>query len=282
VISVKAALQLASGQFSSDSAALDAQLLLCHVIGKSRAWLYTWPDAVLTSGQLRDFNQLCNRRAEGEPVAYVTGRRQFRDMDLVVNPAVLIPRPETELLVELALASGQGKPGPVADLGTGSGAIALALADERPDWQVIATDLSAAALAVAATNLRNSGLSNVQLLQGAWCEPLPAALEFSVIASNPPYVADHDPHLLLGDLRFEPRPALVAADDGLADIRAITLGAFSRLAAGGTLLLEHGWQQGEAVRATLRARGYANIATHRDLGGRDRVTMGCRLADSTT
>lgn len=273
MISIKAALHLAAGQFSSDSAMLDAQLLLAHVLNKRRTWLYTWPEQVLSLEQLQAFNELSNRRLQGEPVAYLTGHRQFWSMDLAVGPGVLIPRPETELLVELALALGKDRVGPVADLGTGSGAIALALAAERPDWQLMATELSDAALALAASNLRNSGLPNVTLLQGSWCQPLPPQ-QFQLIISNPPYLAEDDPHLALGDVRFEPRSALVAADKGLADIEVIADSARKHLAEGGILLLEHGWQQGEAVRSILQAHGYANIATHQDHGARDRVTVG--------
>lgn len=273
MISIKAALHLAADQFSSDSPMLDAQLLMCHVLGKPRTWLYAWPDTLLTQQQLQAFNQLSNRRTDGEPVAYLTGKRQFWDRDLVVGPGVLIPRPETELLVELALALATDSTGLVADLGTGSAAIALALASERPQWEVVATEFSAAAFAIATTNVQNSELANVQLLQGSWCDPLPDG-KFIMIVSNPPYVAAGDPHLALGDLRFEPRSALVADEDGLADIKVIARDAPGKLVTGGILLLEHGWQQGEAVRAILRARGYANIATHQDHGGRDRVTVG--------
>lgn len=273
MIAIKAALHLAAGQFNSDSAFLDAQLLLCHVLDQSRAWLYARPDMILTGQQLASFNQLCNRRAEGEPIAYLTGKRQFWDRDLQVGRGVLIPRPETELLVELALSLAKNNSGLVADLGTGSGAIALALAGERPDWTVIATELSPDAFAIASANVNRSGLGNVRLLQGSWCDPLPDD-EFLMIVSNPPYIAGDDPHLTLGDLRFEPRAALVAADDGLADIKAIAQSARSKLAPGGILLLEHGWQQGPAARAILQQQGYATIATHQDPGGRERVTLG--------
>lgn len=273
MITIKAALQLSTTGITSDSAALDAQLLMCHVLLKPRSWLYAWPDFVLTQNQLHAFNELSNRRAAGEPIAYLTGKREFWGLDLQVTAAVLIPRPETELLVELALSLGKDKQGAVADLGTGSGAIALALAKERPDWQVTAIDMSAAALEIAAANVRASKLQNVLMQQGSWCEPLPDR-RFSLIVSNPPYIADDDPHLALGDLRFEPRSALVAADNGLADIRIIVSTARAKLVPHGILLLEHGWQQGEAVRAILQAERYANIATHQDHGGRDRVTVG--------
>lgn len=255
----------------ADSALFDAQLLLAHVLGKPRSWLYAWPDHVLAASELEHFHALIERRAGGEPVAYLTGKREFWTFELQVNPAVLIPRPETELLVELALQLGKEQPGPVADLGTGSGAIALALALERPDWQIHATEVSEAALQVAVANVRQSGLANVQLHAGSWCAPLPAD-GYRLIVSNPPYIDANDPHLAA--LASEPRTALVAAEQGLADLRTIAGEARSKLAIGGWLLLEHGWQQGAAVRELLTAAGYGLVATRQDHGGRDRVTLG--------
>lgn len=255
----------------SDSAALDAQLLLAHILGKTRTWLYTWPAHELDTGQINAFETLVNRAEQGEPVAYLTGKRAFWTLTLDVTPAVLIPRPETEFLVELALEFGKALPGPVADLGTGSGAIALALASERNDWQLHATDSSEAALQVAQANAARHGFTNVQLLHGSWCAPLPAA-RYSLIVSNPPYIANDDPHLSV--LVYEPRSALVAKDDGLADLRSIATEACSRLQPDGWLLLEHGWQQGEAVRGVLQSLGYTDISTRQDAGGRDRVTLG--------
>jgi release factor glutamine methyltransferase len=184
---------------------------------------------------------------------------------------VLIPRPETEVLVEQALAYGRELSGKVADLGTGSGAVALALASERPDWQVYATERSAEAQIIAAANFRASGLRNLRLLAGYWCAPLPGR-DFVMIVSNPPYIDAADPHLLQGDLRFEPRAALVAGDQGLADLQHIAMQAREYLVEGGVLLLEHGWQQGAAVRRLLAASGYTDIRTHRDQGDRERVT----------
>jgi release factor glutamine methyltransferase len=258
---------------ASDSAALDAQLLLAQVLGKDRSWLYAWPEQELTAEQEREYQALCARRERGEPVAYLLGRRAFRDFEVEVSPAVLIPRPETELLVELALQLGAGLTGKVADLGTGSGVVALALAAERPDWQVYGTELRADAQIVAAANFRKAGLRNLRLLAGYWCVPLPGR-DFVLIVSNPPYIDAEDPHLHSGDVRFEPRSALVAGEEGLADLRHIAGQAREYLLDGGWLLLEHGWQQGRAVRKLLAALGYTEISTHRDQGDRERVTVG--------
>lgn len=258
---------------ASDSAALDAQLLLAHVLDKNRSWLFAWPEQQLTREQQRAFSALCARRAQGEPVAYLLGRRAFWTFEVEVSSAVLIPRPETELLVELALQLGKGLEGNVADLGTGSGAIALALAGERPDWQVHASELSAEAQSVAAANFRRAALPNLHLLAGSWCEPLPGH-DYVLIVSNPPYIDAADPHLNEGDLRFEPRSALVADDGGLADLRNIAVQASSYLVPSGYLLLEHGWQQGTAVRRLLAGLGYTEVTTHHDHGNRERVTVG--------
>ncbi|HEY0961966.1 MAG TPA: peptide chain release factor N(5)-glutamine methyltransferase [Pseudomonadales bacterium] len=275
---IQGALQQAAERFTtSDSAALDAQLLLACVLGRSRSFLYTWPEHKLTREQQRSFDALCARRAKGEPVAYLLGKRAFWKAELEVTPAVLIPRPETELLVELALRLGADFEGKVADLGTGSGAIALALAGERPDWQVYATELSADAQNVAAANFRHAALPNLRLLAGSWCDPLPAH-DFVLIASNPPYIDERDPHLKQGDVRFEPRSALVAAEEGLADLRRIAEQARDYLIDGGLLLLEHGWQQGSTVRRLLEGLGYTEVRTHFDHGNRERVTVGSKGA----
>jgi len=269
---IRAALASATASLTgSDSARLDAEVLLARVLGKPRSWLYAWPDAELTEVQALEFATLCARRSAGEPVAYLTGRKGFWTLELEVSPAVLIPRPETEVLVEQALAYGRELSGKVADLGTGSGAVALALASERPDWQVYATERSAEAQIIAAANFRASGLRNLRLLAGYWCAPLPGR-DFVMIVSNPPYIDAADPHLLQGDLRFEPRAALVAGDQGLADFQHIAMQAREYLVEGGVLLLEHGWQQGAAVRRLLAASGYTDIRTHRDQGDRERVT----------
>ncbi len=257
----------------SDSADLDAQLLLARLLDKPRSWLYTWPEQPLSPAQELAFANLVDRRRQGEPVAYLTGKRNFWKLELLVNPAVLIPRPETELLVELALELGQDQQGPVADLGTGSGAIALALGLERPDWQIHASELSDQALLTAMHNLQASGLQNVRLYSGSWFSPLPA-IHFQLVVSNPPYIDAADPHLLQQELAFEPRMALVAGEQGLADLQQIAVEARAHLLPGGWLLLEHGWQQAEAVRLQLAQLGYSQILTKQDHGGRDRVTLG--------
>jgi release factor glutamine methyltransferase len=277
VKTVSAALAHATEELkhSSDSAELDAQLLLAHVLAKSRTWLYTWPDHQLTENEQTQFLQLCARRAQGEPVAYLLGKREFWKFELQVSPAVLIPRPETELLVELALQLLNTEQAHVADLGTGSGAIALALAYERAHWQVFATDLHQQALAIAKLNAQQLKLANLTFLVGNWCEPLPNG-DYNLIVSNPPYIDADDPHMQQGDLRFEPRTALVAADHGLSDIQQIAQQAREKLMPGGHLLLEHGWQQGAAVRNILHELGYTHVQTMRDHGDRDRVTLGCK------
>lgn len=253
---------------------VDAEWLLLHVLARPRAWLYAHGDAPVGADVAAAYAALVARRERGEPVAYLTGRRGFRHLDLQVTPDTLIPREDTERLVELALARLDPQaPARVADLGTGSGAIALAIASERPRAQVTATDRSPAALEVAAGNARALGLRNVAFVAGEWFAPL-AGRRFDLVASNPPYIAAGDPHLTHGDLRFEPAMALASGVDGLDDIRRIVADAPGHLAEGGWLLLEHGHGQGAAVRALLRARGFDAVATAHDLEGRERVTMG--------
>jgi release factor glutamine methyltransferase len=225
------------------------------------------------------FEELCLLRAHGQPIAYLVGTREFWKLELQVSPAVLIPRPETELLVELALQMLPAQKANVADLGTGSGAIALALASERTNWDVVATELHAPALAVAQGNARRLKLANLILLEGCWCEPLHDAT-YSLIVSNPPYIDSDDPHMQQGDLRFEPRTSLVAANHGLADIEIIAQQASVKLIPGGYLLLEHGLQQGAAVRNILEQLGYTGVKTCQDYGGRDRVTLGRKMETS--
>ncbi|WP_066097734.1 peptide chain release factor N(5)-glutamine methyltransferase [Xanthomonas massiliensis] len=254
----------------------DAEALLLHALGRDRAWLFAHGEAPVDADAATAFARLVERRARGEPVAYLTGRRGFWTLDLEVTPATLIPRPETELLVEQALALlPQGEPLRVADLGTGSGAVALAIARERPLAAVVATDLYGPTLAVATRNARANGVDNVWFRRGDWFVAL-GRERFDLIASNPPYIAAGDPHLAQGDLRFEPAPALASGADGLDAIRRLVAGAPAHLVPGGWLLLEHGWDQGEAVRALLEAGGYAGVATVRDLEDRDRVSLGRR------
>lgn len=255
---------------------VDASLLLAHALGKPRSWLFAHADDALGAADAARFDALLARRAAGEPVAYLTGTRGFWTLELAVTPATLVPRPETELLVELALARlPQGQLLRIADLGTGSGAVALALAKERPQACVLATDASPEALDVARENARRHGIGNVTFRAGSWLQPLDGEC-FDLIASNPPYVADGDPHLARGDLRFEPAMALSCGPDGLDAIRIIVRDAPACLRSGGWLLLEHGWDQGEAVRALLVEAGFVDGVTERDLEGRDRVTLGRR------
>ena len=250
----------------------DAELLLAHVLGKSRSWLFAHGDDLIDPGAAGRFEQQLLRCEQGEPVAYITGRRGFWTFELAVTPDTLVPRPETELLVELALQRlPADRPLRIADLGTGSGAIALALAHERPLAQVVATDASVAALVVARGNALDLRLANVEFRHGDWYAPL-AGERFDLLASNPPYIAAGDPHL--HDLRFEPDGALTSGVDGLDAIRVIVRDAPLHLVPGGWLLLEHGFDQGAAVRALLQAADMVEVATEGDLEGRDRVTLG--------
>ncbi|WP_217537065.1 peptide chain release factor N(5)-glutamine methyltransferase [Stenotrophomonas sp. GbtcB23] len=252
----------------------EAELLLLHVLGRERGWLFAHATDLLDPATAEAFAALLQRRIAGEPVAYLLGRRGFWTLDLAVSPATLIPRPETERLVELALERlPEGVPLRIADLGTGSGAIALALASERPLAQIVATDMSGDAIAVAAGNARQHGRANVAFRQGSWHAPL-AGERFDLIASNPPYIASDDPHLAQGDLRFEPTTALASGHDGLDDIRLIIAGAPAHLQPGGWLLMEHGWDQGEAIRALLEGAGFVEVETALDLEQRDRVSLG--------
>lgn len=250
----------------------EAELLLLHAVRQSRSWLFTHADDVLDMDVQTAYAELLNRRARGEPVAYITGSRGFWSLDLEVTPATLIPRPETELLVEQALERlPPDSACAVADLGTGSGTVALALASERPQCRVTATDASAAALEVARRNAARLGIDNVAFVQGDWMVPLGDA-RFELIVSNPPYIEADDEHLVRGDLRFEPATALASGRDGLDDIRRIVATARAHLAPGGWLLFEHGWNQGDAARALLRQAGYDDVFTAQDLEQRDRVS----------
>lgn len=252
----------------------DAEHLLLHLLGKSRSWLFAHDNEVLDKPLVETFQAWLTRRAVGEPVAYITGQRGFWTLNLNVSPATLIPRPETELLVELALAHWPREAAfSVADLGTGSGAIALAVASEHPAAHIIATDVSAAALQVARDNAQNHAIGNVEFRHGHWYAPL-AGERFDLILSNPPYIEEGDAHLVQGDLRFEPRTALASGMDGLDDLRHIVALAPAHLKVGGWLLLEHGWQQGAAVRALLDAAGFSEVSSVRDLENRERVSLG--------
>lgn len=273
-ITIKQALRQAQHTlYGSESAQIDSELLLACALGCTRTYLYTWPEKVLSTSQRSYFESLLDRRVMGEPIAYVTGEREFWTLSLRVNRHVLIPRPETELLVETALNLLPKQAQRVADLGTGSGAIALALAKERPDWQIYASDLSADALRVASDNALTNELGNVQFAQGSWCDALPAA-PLHMIISNPPYIDPQDSHLSQGDLRFEPRSALSSEESGIADIRTIITQAPAHLTPGGWLLLEHGYEQAAVVGEMLAKDGFLQIKTLQDVNGLDRVSLG--------
>jgi release factor glutamine methyltransferase len=290
----------------SESAVLDAELLLAHVLNVPRARFRSHPEDVPAQHARSLYLELIERRARGEPLAYIVGYRDFWTLKLAVSPAVLVPRPETELLVERALALRAEPTGKVVDLGTGSGAIALALASERPRWQVTATDVSAEALAVARSNAMSHGLARVEFLQGSWFEPL-AGRSFDVVVGNPPYIGADEPEMLSAALRFEPRGALTpaahvprigspgagtppadrpssassaapralgGAPDALSSLRAIIQAAPPYLEPGGWLLLEHGSTQATAVARELVERGFRHVRSHRDLAGHERMTEG--------
>lgn len=257
-------------------AAREAELLLAHALGRDRAWLIAHRDDAVAPALAGQVRCCISRRVAGEPVAHILGHRGFHAQDLAVTPDVLIPRPETELLVELALqAIPQSAKVEIADLGTGSGAIALALALARSYARVRATDASAAALEVARGNARRLSIGNVEFAHGDWCAAL-GDCRFDLIVSNPPYIAENDPHLAQGDLRFEPRAALVSGIDGLDAIRVIVRDAPAHLEPGGSLLLEHGYDQGAAVRDLLEKNGFVEIFTVRDLEDRERVSGGIK------
>lgn len=259
----------------SETPRLDAEVLLAHALNWPRSRLYAYPEHTLAPDQRRQWQQRLNKRLAGIPVAYLCEHAEFWSLPLRVTPATLIPRPETEGLVEWALALGpSGAERRVADLGTGSGAIALALAKERSDWQFTAVDISTEALNVARHNAVQLGLSShIHFIQGHWCQPL-VGQAWDLIVSNPPYVADADPHLAA--LHHEPATALCAGPDGLRCIRSIVADAFHCLTANGWLLLEHGWDQGPAVRKLLSSAGYVDVETRRDLAGHERTSAGRR------
>jgi release factor glutamine methyltransferase len=272
--SIRALLEQATRELGTESARLDAEVLLAACLGKPRSYLHTWPERGIDRRELERFGQLIRRRARGEPVAHLTGEREFWSLPLAVTPDTLVPRPETETLVELALEKLPPEtPLRVADLGTGSGAIALAIATERPCCEVIATDISEAALSIARHNAQRLGLDNVLFIAGDWCAALPDG-DFDLILSNPPYVAERDPHLDRGDVHFEPLQALVAGPEGMDALRLIVRCANDHLRQGGWLIVEHGYDQGEKVMQLLHAEGYDAISRHKDGAGLDRVTLG--------
>jgi release factor glutamine methyltransferase len=257
---------------TSDSARADAEILLAHCLQKSRTYLYTWPEKPVDSATETTFRELLTARICGVPIAHLTGQREFWTLTLKVTPDTLIPRPETELLVETALEVGRNARH-FLDLGTGTGAIALAIASERPDAHLTACDFSTAALAVAAQNAHTNHIHNVHFVHSNWFSALPPQ-HFDVIISNPPYIEANDPHLTQGDVRFEPLTALTSGQDGLDDIRHIIQTAPHWLAHGGWLLLEHGYNQGTAVTTLLQTAGFQQVRCLPDLAGNPRVSLG--------
>jgi release factor glutamine methyltransferase len=267
---LKAATEL---QAVSDTPRLDAELLLAHCLKKDRAYLFTWPERELTPEQQEACDAALARRKAGEPVAHILGYREFWSLPLQVDASTLIPRPDTELLVEVALQYLSPGPQRILDLGTGTGAIAFALASERPDCEIVAVDKFPAAVQLAQTNCTRLQLNNVSVKQSDWLSAV-MPVDFDIIVSNPPYIDETDEHLDQGDVRYEPKSALVAADKGLADIRQIVADTARLNQRPFWLLLEHGWQQAEAVREIMVSAGFVDVETRQDLPGRDRVTLG--------
>lgn len=271
---IRQGLQQATARLAGgESPKRDAEILLGFVTGKTRSWLVAFDDAELPADQAERFARLVERRAQGEPIAHLVGEREFWSLPLRVSEATLIPRPDTEVLVEQALQNLPAAPARILDLGTGTGAIALAIASERPDCEVIGCDRIAAAVQLAQENAERLHIHNVAFHLSHWFAALPAQ-RFDMIVSNPPYIDAADSHLLQGDVRFEPRSALVADDAGLADLRFIIQHASQWLAPGGWLLLEHGWQQDGAVRDLMAMQGLQQINSVKDYGGNPRVTLG--------
>lgn len=265
----------------SESARLDIELLLAHILKKNRVYLFTWPEKILTPEQAAAFDIFFQRRLSGEPIAHIIGQREFWSLPLAVDNTTLIPRPDTELLVETALElfaqDSSTKIRKLLDLGTGSGAIVLAMASEKPHWQCVGVDKYSAAVALAEKNCTHLQLTNVEIRQSDWFSAV-GEQGFDVIVSNPPYIDPDDPHLQQGDVRFEPLTALIAANNGMADIEQIAQQALQYLLPAGWLLIEHGYNQGKAARELFIRCGYQNVATLRDMSGNERVTLGQRDA----
>ncbi|MCQ8116856.1 peptide chain release factor N(5)-glutamine methyltransferase [Methylomonas rosea] len=259
---------------TSETAMLDAEVLLCHCLEKNRSFLRAWPEHQPNAPQIAQFQLLIEQRSQGTPVAYLTGQREFWSRNFKVSPDVLIPRPDTELLIELSLSLlPTDRPCKIIDLGTGSGIIAVTLAAERPLAQVFASDLSSAALEVARYNAQQLNAGNISFLQSNWFDNIEET-GFDLVLSNPPYIADNDPHLKMGDVRFEPDGALMSPENGLRDIRLLAEQARAHLKDHGQLLVEHGYNQQTEVQAIFNELGYRQINTYTDLSGNPRVTSG--------
>lgn len=259
---------------SSDSPRLDAEILLCHLLDKDRAYLIAWPEKELEPDLAETYQQYLQRRLKGEPIAYITGHKEFWSLNLNVSPDTLIPRPETEHLVEYIIEHFPAdKPIRLVDLGTGSGAIALAIASERPRWSILATDQSPEALQIARQNTMQLKLDSVEFRPGRWFQPLENEL-FDIIVSNPPYIAERDEHLSLGDVRFEPVSALASGPDGLDDIRQIADQARQHLKPGGLLIIEHGYDQKQKIFDIFTSMGYLKISQLDDIARKPRITLG--------
>ncbi len=261
----------------SPSPRIDAEVLLSHATGHDRTWLYTWGDRECPLWEQARFDALVAARAQGAPIAYLTGEREFWGLRLATSPETLIPRPDTETLVEAVLMRAKAKAGRLLDLGTGTGAIALAFASEKPNWQVIGADIRPEAVALAARNAQALKIDNAQFVISDWFSAFvqpPQAVAFDIIVSNPPYIAADDPHLRLGDVRFEPLSALVADADGMADLLHLICTARGYLSDGGWLALEHGYTQAANVRTALVRAGFQNVESVLDVGGHERVTLG--------
>ncbi|SBS24638.1 Release factor glutamine methyltransferase [Marinomonas aquimarina] len=278
-MTIESLLKQAYGRLSalSDTAQLDAQLLLAHVLDVSTTYFFTWPDKDVSEVHQARFEAFLKRRENGEPIAYILGEQDFWSLSLETSPTTLIPRADTERLVEVALELMPHGARKLVDLGTGTGAIALALAKEWPAAMVIGVDYQSEAVALAERNAVRNGVANASFCQSNWFSALKDDAPFDLIISNPPYIDPEDEHLSQGDVRFEPLTALIAEEQGLADIRHITEQAKQYLTEQGWLMFEHGYDQGQAVRTLLQERGFGDVATYQDLGGNDRVTVG-RLA----
>jgi len=275
-VSIKQLLEQATRRLNTESARLDAEVLLAHVLQQPRSHFHAWPEKLLPAESREQFDQLLQRRLKGEPVAYLTGEREFWSLTLSVNTHTLIPRPETETLVAQALRRiPADQPQLIADLGTGSGAIALAIARERPHCEIIAVDIDEAAIETARLNAQRLDIHSIVFHTGDWCEPL-TGMQLDMIVSNPPYIAEADPHLLSGDVRFEPRTALAAGPQGMDELRRIARCAVNYLQAGGWLLMEHGYDQGLLARQLLEGTGFTEVIDYTDDAGQDRVIAGRR------